>query len=422
MLMPFKKEFDYIYGVIKKDLNDTGFICNRADEISGSKPILNKIFTEILKSQYIIADLTGYNPNVFYELGVAHTFKDANNILIIKQKESRIPFDLTHLTYIEYDSKNLKFLTSTINQFIADNKHIADFHEVLNLRGVVSIVQANKEEFIDYLHANFEENINTLIEILNYKYDNISDDDIEKLLSDYQTLIARAICEKIFDLLPGILRVYNELIVACSSHGVTSYFIDVFLGDYLNQFQLAESDILSWKTDLALSLAERQKKLNIVMPWLIAYFSRSKSSNIDLNRYKIESFFMTTTNHEINQIIANAVFDDSCYIREHLADIIGEKKLYIASANLCKQLPSEKNYFTATSLIAAIGKLEVLDGIVHINNWIIENITEIKATKQFFVLKHARIAINRLDTTKNKDFVNTFDINYGDLIKDYFIL
>ncbi len=54
MLMPFSKEFDHIYGVIKNDLNDCGFICNRADEISGSKPILNKILTEILKSQYII--------------------------------------------------------------------------------------------------------------------------------------------------------------------------------------------------------------------------------------------------------------------------------------------------------------------------------------------------------------------------------
>lgn len=66
MLMPFSPEFDYIYGTIKKDLNENGLICNRADEIAGSKPILNKILTEILKSRYIIADLTDYNPNVFY--------------------------------------------------------------------------------------------------------------------------------------------------------------------------------------------------------------------------------------------------------------------------------------------------------------------------------------------------------------------
>lgn len=35
MLMPFSPEFDFIYGTIKKDLNDNGLICNRADEIAG---------------------------------------------------------------------------------------------------------------------------------------------------------------------------------------------------------------------------------------------------------------------------------------------------------------------------------------------------------------------------------------------------
>ena len=54
MLMPFSPEFDYIYGTIKKDLNDNGLICNRADEIAGSKPILNKILTENWYYNFII--------------------------------------------------------------------------------------------------------------------------------------------------------------------------------------------------------------------------------------------------------------------------------------------------------------------------------------------------------------------------------
>lgn len=92
ILMPFDKIFDLVYGTIKNELQDNGYICNRADEICGSKPIMNKILTEILKSQYIIADLTNLNPNVFYELGIAHTFKDAQNILLIKQKGFKCPF------------------------------------------------------------------------------------------------------------------------------------------------------------------------------------------------------------------------------------------------------------------------------------------------------------------------------------------
>ena len=68
ILMPFDSKFDIIYGNIKQSLSKEGFICNRADEIIGSKPIMNKILTEMLKSQFIIADLSDSNPNVFYEL------------------------------------------------------------------------------------------------------------------------------------------------------------------------------------------------------------------------------------------------------------------------------------------------------------------------------------------------------------------
>ena len=124
MLMPFDKIFDLIYGTIKSELQDNGYICNRADEIHGSYPIMNKILTEILKSQYIIADLTNLNPNVFYELGIAHTFKDAQNILLIKQKQFKCPFDITHLTYIEYDAEGGNLAASKIRNLECPNYEI----------------------------------------------------------------------------------------------------------------------------------------------------------------------------------------------------------------------------------------------------------------------------------------------------------
>ena len=82
-IMPFSEEFDLIYGEIKESLSRSNYICIRVDEISGSIPIINKILTEILKAQFVIADLTNCNPNVFYELGIAHTFKDAENIFFL---------------------------------------------------------------------------------------------------------------------------------------------------------------------------------------------------------------------------------------------------------------------------------------------------------------------------------------------------
>jgi len=47
-----------------------------------------------------MADVTGKNPNVFYELGIAHTVgKDA---IILTQSEDDIPFDLRHLRHLTY--------------------------------------------------------------------------------------------------------------------------------------------------------------------------------------------------------------------------------------------------------------------------------------------------------------------------------
>ena len=58
---------------------------------------------------------------------------------------------------------------------------------------------------------------------------------------------------------------------------------------------------------------------------------------------------------ETNNAITNAIFSNDCHIREHLAGIIGEKRLYSAKEALCSQLQAEENFYTAVSIIEAIG-------------------------------------------------------------------
>lgn len=73
MLMPFRDDLDKIYNeYIKNPLIEEGYNINRADDISKSTNILEDIVDFIIKSDIIIADLTGKNPNVFYELGRSH--------------------------------------------------------------------------------------------------------------------------------------------------------------------------------------------------------------------------------------------------------------------------------------------------------------------------------------------------------------
>ena len=110
VLMPFSHDFDDIYKFGIKGLleNYKGIYCQRADEIFHLEDIPTKIFKEIQRAEYIIADLTGKNPNVFYELGFAQGINKKNIILITRNRDD-VPFDLRNIRNIEYvNSENLQ--------------------------------------------------------------------------------------------------------------------------------------------------------------------------------------------------------------------------------------------------------------------------------------------------------------------------
>ncbi len=422
VIMPFKEELDLVYGTIKKGLNNAGYICNRVDEILGSTPIINKILTEILRSRYIIADLTDCNPNVFYELGVAHSFKDASNIIILKQRGSKVPFDITHLTYIEYDADNPRYISAAILKSIAMYSYLADFQEVLNLRGIVSFVKDNGDYFIDFLKAELGSSLSVLTQILLNEVNQIDESKIACFLDEYEMVISKSIARSKQDMLPGILRVYQEVLISTAQLSCALDHVSRFIdGTFLSQFALKEEDIISWKTDMAIALANACKMFTVVLPWIIQYFAQTKSATIDLNRYKLEAFLMTSEHPTVNEMICNAVYDRNCYVREHMADIIGEKRLTDGVQNLCHQLRSEENYYSAVSMIAALGKLGNNSALAYIQEWIASNEQNIIQEKQFFVLKHARIAIARLDYPGGQ-LLRGFDEKYNVYLKDYYIL
>jgi nucleoside 2-deoxyribosyltransferase len=56
---------------------------------------------KINQAAFIIADVTGRNPNVMYELGIAHTL--GKPVIIITQEINKIPFDFKHLRHYVYE-------------------------------------------------------------------------------------------------------------------------------------------------------------------------------------------------------------------------------------------------------------------------------------------------------------------------------
>ena len=103
MLSPFAEPFNTIYNDhIKKTIATIQRLdILRADDIYGTQPIIEDIWKNINEAGIIIAELTGRNPNVFYEVGIAHTV--GKEVILLSQNIEDIPFDLKHLRCILYD-------------------------------------------------------------------------------------------------------------------------------------------------------------------------------------------------------------------------------------------------------------------------------------------------------------------------------
>lgn len=106
VLMPFAAEMRSVYETIRRafEAATVGFTCGRADELFGGGHIIEDILEGIAQAEIVVADVTGRNPNVFYELGIAHTAKPVEKVIIITQSMDDVPFDLRQFRCIVYSN------------------------------------------------------------------------------------------------------------------------------------------------------------------------------------------------------------------------------------------------------------------------------------------------------------------------------
>ncbi len=101
VLMSFDPRFTPIYAThVSRVVKSLGLTVGRADDFFTVHSVIADVWTAVCRSRAVIADCTTRNPNVFYEIGVAHTV--GKPVVLITQDESDVPFDLRHLRYIKY--------------------------------------------------------------------------------------------------------------------------------------------------------------------------------------------------------------------------------------------------------------------------------------------------------------------------------
>lgn len=87
--------------IIEPAATNAGYQCIRGDEIQESGIIDKSMYAMLVYAELVIADISTYNPNAIYELGIRHASRPYSTI-ILKEDESKIPFDLNHNKIFHY--------------------------------------------------------------------------------------------------------------------------------------------------------------------------------------------------------------------------------------------------------------------------------------------------------------------------------
>lgn len=103
VIMPFREPFDSYYSqIIQPAARQSGFSVSRSDEVYHPQAFVQTIWDCIITADVVIAEMTGVNPNVLYELGLCHAID--KTVIMLAQSIEHIPADLRHINCLIYDT------------------------------------------------------------------------------------------------------------------------------------------------------------------------------------------------------------------------------------------------------------------------------------------------------------------------------
>jgi hypothetical protein len=106
MIMPFLPDYDYLYqGIMKPLCAELNLTIRRGDDFQSSRgSIMEEVWAALNACRFVIAEISGGNDNVFYELGIAHTLNKPAILITQAKRPEEVPFDVRHLRYVQYEN------------------------------------------------------------------------------------------------------------------------------------------------------------------------------------------------------------------------------------------------------------------------------------------------------------------------------
>lgn len=106
LIMPFRESWSNdIHEIVRNICKICGFEVIRPDELT-KRDVIEGIWTALNEASIVIAECTGHNSNVFYEMGIAQTL--GKDVIILAQDAKIIPYDIQFQRVIEYKVEDAK--------------------------------------------------------------------------------------------------------------------------------------------------------------------------------------------------------------------------------------------------------------------------------------------------------------------------
>jgi hypothetical protein len=195
--MPFSGEMHYFYLYVRKYIEEKhNLACERADDRVTTLPLSEKVRSTIQKADVIVADCTGRNANVMYELGLAHAF-ERKVVLLTSDPIDTIPTDLRQFEFVKYErSDHVAFLQKLDGALdnIFKRRYDKEFETALEYLTQLKTAcpgarQATQEEFGEkYRAADASGEVINPTRLLVYIVANITDPDVMAAIVSFEPL------------------------------------------------------------------------------------------------------------------------------------------------------------------------------------------------------------------------------------------
>ena len=158
-----KRSDQILKHVIEPPVGECGYEAIRADKIEKPGVITSQVIQHVVEDQLVIADLTGHNPNVFYELAIRHALRKPFIQMI--QKGEKIPFDVIGTRTIQINHHNLDSVDEAKKGIISQIKSLEKDVSQVETPISISLDLQNLRKSDDPEHRSLADIMSTLTEL-----------------------------------------------------------------------------------------------------------------------------------------------------------------------------------------------------------------------------------------------------------------